>query len=212
MKKLICFDVDGTLVNNKSSWLTITVGLGCPVPEVLAVYGAVMSGKIPFSEGEAKARDIFLASGKATRDFITEIFRKETFRPGVFELVDHLKSKGYGIWLVSGAIDIYVSEIAKKIGANGFYAHSSIKFDNEGALAAINYSSNQSPWKAGVVAKLAQENGTTPDQIIFVGDDENDLEAFKLTGRGIAVEPFSEILRPAAWKTVKELSEIKKIL
>lgn len=100
MKKLICFDVDGTLVNNKSSWLTITVGLGCPVPEVLAVYGAVMSGKIPFSEGEAKARDIFLASGKATRDFITEIFRKETFRPGVFELVDHLKSKR--LWNMAG--------------------------------------------------------------------------------------------------------------
>lgn len=63
--------------------------------------------------------------------------------------------------------------------------------------------------KDDCLRELSKKYEVPVKQIFFAGDSDNDLEAFKLTGRGIAVEPFPESLRPVAWKTVKELSEIK---
>jgi phosphoserine phosphatase len=210
--RLICFDVDGTLIDNKSSWLTITQGLGCSVSRVLAIYEAAMKGEIPFPEGERRVADIYRATGKATKQFIEEIFSKEVFKPGAFEITKYLKEKGSIIWLVSGAIDIYVASVADRIGADGFFAHSSLEFDDKGVLLKISYSGDQNPWKAAKVRELSEKFDIPIDEIIFVGDSINDIEAFKLTGKGIAVYPYNEKLAKVAWKTVGSLPEIKNIL
>jgi len=212
MEKLICFDVDGTLIDNKSSWLTIIEGLGCPAEKVLSAYEAAMAGKISFLRGETIVADIFRASGKADKETFEHIFDNEPLKPGVRDLVASLKAKGYSVWLVSGAIDTRVGAVAKKIGAAGFYAHTSLEFDGQGILSKINYGGDQNPWKAEMVRKLAREHGVLTTDIVFVGDGPNDIDAFKLTGRGIAVYPYDEKLGEVAWKTVKDLSEIGNIV
>lgn len=210
--KLVCFDVDGTLVEEKSSWLTITEGLGFSVEEVISIYGAAMNEKISFAEGEKRVADIYRSGGKATKENIWEIFSRVPLRAQAMETIGYLKGKGYDIWLISGAVDVYVESVAKKIGAAGFYAHASLEFNYQGVLSKIHYSSNQNPWKAEIIQKIARDNGVSPKDMIFVGDGENDVDAFKLTGRGIAVYPYDEKLGKVAWKTVKSLSEIKDIL
>jgi hydroxymethylpyrimidine pyrophosphatase-like HAD family hydrolase len=104
--------------------------------------------------------------------------------------------------------------IAQQVKPHGFLAHSSFKFDKDGSLCDIDYTTvgSQRHMKVNYIQELSKKHGVPANEIFFVGDSENDLEAFKLTGKGIAVEPFSEILRPAAWKNVKNLSEIKEIL
>jgi len=211
-KKLICFDVDGTLVDNKTSFVTLIEGLGCPIGEVLSIYNDAMTGKISFPEGERKVGGIIQSSGRATKGFVEKILEKDPVKEESFEVVEYLKNIGYDIWLVSGAIDIWVAAVAKKIGAAGFYAHSSLEFDGQGVFAKINYSGDQNPWKAKIVQKIAVDNGIPVSDIIFVGDGANDIEAFKLTGRGIAVYPYDEGMEDIAWKKIKSLSEIKDIL
>ena len=210
--KLICFDIDGTLTDTKSSWFSITEGLGCPIDEVIKFYGAAMSGKISFTEGEEKVAEIFKSSGKATREFIRGIFEKESLKPEALGLARFLKENGYAIWLISGAVDMYVRSVAEKIGAAGFYAHASLEFDANDVLSKINYGGDQNPWKAEVAGKLAKDYGVAPADMIFVGDGPNDVDVFKLTGHGIAVYPYDEKLDGIAWKKVKSLSEIKDIL
>jgi HAD superfamily phosphoserine phosphatase-like hydrolase len=211
-KKLICFDVDGTLTETKSLWLALMQGLGCPVDKVVGFFNAAMAGKISFSEGEKGVADLFRASGKATKEFIESVFDKEILKSEATDIIEYLRGNGYDIWLISGAIDVYVRLVAKKIGAAGFFAHSSFEFDEMGILSKINYSGDQNPWKAKMVRKLAQNYGILLEDIIFVGDGQNDIDAFKLTGRGIAVYPYDEKLGAVAWKTIKSLSEIKDIL
>jgi len=210
--KIICFDVDGTLTDIKSSWLVITESLGCSVDEILSFYGGAMAGKIPFAEGEKRVADIFRSSGKATKEFIERIFEKEPLKPEAVGTAEFLKKQGYGIWLVSGSVDVHVQSVAKHIGAAGFYAHASLEFDERGVLSKINYGSDQNPWKAEVVQKIAQDNDIPATDIIFVGDGENDIDAFKLTGRGIAVYPYDERLEKIAWKTIRSLSEIRDVI
>ena len=49
--KLICFDVDGILVDD-ISWLILTKGLGCSSQEHLDIFSRSKNGEISFTEGE----------------------------------------------------------------------------------------------------------------------------------------------------------------
>lgn len=211
-KSLICFDVDGTLVDNKTSWLTLTQGLGCSIPQVLSIYDRVMQGRISFAEGEKLVTQLYRSTGKATKDNIQKIFDKEVLKPGAVEITRFLKNKGYAIWLISGAIDIYVESIAAKVGADGFFASASLEFDKDEILSNINYGGNQSVWKAQMVRELAGKFGLAPSDIIFVGDSENDISAFELTGKGVAVQPYDERLDKVLWRKVGSLAQIQKIV
>jgi len=186
--------------------------LGCSIEEVLSIYNGAMAGEISFPEGEKKVSEIIKSSGKATKSSIEKILGKDPIKAEAFGVAEYLKNIGYDIWLVSGAIDIWVAAVAKKIGAAGFYAHSSLEFDDQGMFVKINYSGDQNPWKAKIVQKIAADNGIPVVGIIFVGDGANDIEAFKLTGRGVAVYPYDKGLEDVAWKKIKSLSEIKDIL
>lgn len=209
--KLVCFDVDGTLTEDKTSFITITKNLGCSVNDVLAVYNDAMAGRISFPEGEKAVANIFRARGKATKEFISHIFDGEPFKPGAAEIVDFLKEAGYKIWLVSGAIDIRVATVAEKLKADGFYAHASLEFDAHGVLSKINYGGDQNPWKAQKVCQLSEKYGIPLNRIIFVGDGENDVEAFKIA-RGVAIYPYDEKLAPIAWKKIDALLDLKYLL
>jgi phosphoserine phosphatase len=210
--KLVCFDLEGTLIDDKTSWLTITENLGCDPNETLSIYRAAMEGKISFAEGEKMVAEMFRKGGKAMKQFIEQIFEKETLKPKAIEIVEFLKNKGYAVWLISGAVDIHVRSMAQKLGVAGFYSVATLEFDQQGILSKINYGGDQGPWKAGVVRELAAKYNIPVQEIIFVGDGENDIDVFKETGRGIAVFPYDERLEKIAWKKVKSLSEIKDIL
>jgi len=211
-KKLICFDVDGTLVEDKSSWAFLTADLGCPVEKVTEIYEKTENGSMAFEEGVRILEKMCFESGKAFKNNIRNIFDRICLKDDAKETIDYLKQSDYLVYLISGSIDLYLEIISSKIGADGFFGHASFDFDNNGALSKINYGREQGPTKARQVNELAGKFKIPEKQIIFVGDSENDLEAFKLTERGIAIYPYDEKLGNVAWKTVRSLSEIKDIL
>lgn len=210
--KLICFDVDGTLVEAKSSWATLTLGLGASAQRISEIYLQTESGRMPFDVGVAEVKEMFCQTGKASKDFIQNIFERVQPKSEAGGLIDYLKQKNYLIYLISGGIDAYVATIARKIGADGFFGHASLEFDANGMLCQINYGRNQNQAKVARLNELSQKFYIPVEEIIFAGDSANDLGAFQITKHGIAVEPFDEILQPASWKTVKSLLEIKNIL
>ncbi len=214
MKKIICFDVDGTLTVHKSSWLELTRTLGLPQDMIADVYCKTENGTMTFAKGLEIVKDIYLASENTNRSYIANLFDNMPLRIDARQLIDHLRARGYLIYLVSGAIDMYVESIANQLKPDGYMALWSFGFDKQGALCDIGYKGtvNQKIMKANYVNELSKIHGVPVKQIAFAGDSENDLEAFRLTGRGIAVEPYSEALRPVAWKTVKSLAEVCEIL
>ena len=209
--KLVCFDVDETLVDG-TSWLILNEGLECSTEDALSFFNHAREGKISFRECEKLFTKMYQDTGNATKDFIKNLFESINTKPEVKDLIPYLKEKGYLIYLISGAIDIYVKSIARKIGADGFYANSSLEFDNQGILQKINYRENQSKVKLEQLQSLINELGINMEQVVFVGDSENDIEVFKATGHGIAVRSTSEELKRVSWQMVGSLSEIKNIL
>lgn len=61
--------------------------------------------------------------------------------------------------------------------------------------------------------KFISQNSLRSSECVVIGDDSNDIELFKITRHGIAVEsPTSSVLESFAWKKIKDLVEIKNIL
>lgn len=209
--KLVCLDVDGTLVDGVS-WLLLTEGLGCSPQEHLDIFHQAKNGEISFIEGERMLTKMYQDSGNATETFIRGIFKKVGLRVEAESLVTYLKRKNYLVYLISGAIDIYVEEVAKKLKVNGFYANSTLEFDRNGVLQKIHYRDNQGEVKVEQLKKIIEKLGLAMNEVVFVGDSDNDIEVFMKTKRGIAVHSFNEELKNAAWKTVESLNDIKKIL
>jgi len=155
---------------------------------------------------------IYQQSGNATQEGIREIFAAIQPKPEAQEVVLYLKQKGYLIYLISGAIDMYVKEVAKKLGVSGFYANSSLAFNQQGGLEKIHYRNNQGEVKVEQLKDLVKKFGIGTNEAVFVGDSENDIEVFKETGHGIAVHATSEELKHVAWREIESLQELYNIL
>ncbi|MDP2860318.1 MAG: HAD family phosphatase [bacterium] len=209
--KLVCFDVDGTLVDG-ICWLFLTKGLGCSIESHVDIFQQAKSGKISFRQGEEMLVSMYRQSNQATKVFIEKIFAKVNPRPEAEGLIAYLKKKGYLVYFISGGVDLYVRAVVKKLGADGFFANSRLEFDEEGVLKRFHYRGNQAKVKARQLKRLIKKLGVGLDEVAFIGDGENDLEVFKLTGKGIAVQSSCEELKKVAWKTVGSLEKIKSIL
>jgi len=210
--KLICFDIDGTIMENKSSFAALTDGLGCDVFKVVSIYQAVVKEELPIPEGEKAVTEIYRKSGKANKKFINRVFEEMELKKDAQELLPYLKEEGWKIYLVSGGMDMFVKMIASRAGADGYYFNSSLKFGLMGDLKTIRYGGNEGLAKARQIKELAKKHSMDIKEMFFVGDSENDYHAFVETGHGIAVKPFDEKLGTVAWKKIDSLLEIKSFL
>lgn len=209
--ELVCFDVDGTLVDG-ISWHLLTEGLGCSRQEDIDIFNRACRGEVSFIKAEKLIRKMYQESGNANKSFIKKIFDGIKIRREARNLISCLRKKGYKVYLISGAIDIYIEIIAKKLKVDGYLANSSLVFDNKGKLQKINYRHNQEEIKVKQLRKLVKKLGISMNQVAFVGDNDNDIEVFKETKHGIAVFSSSEELKKVAWKKIDSLEQIKDIL
>jgi len=212
--KLVCFDVDGTLIDfSMNSYSVLADNLGWSSIEALRILNQAKGGEISFRKAEEIFVKEYSEGGNANRFFIKEIFNKKVKIPKeTKDLIFYLKEKGYLVYFISGSIDISVEIIAQKLKADGFYANASMEFDDGGYLKKINYRENQGEIKVEQLKELIKKLGIDMSQVVFVGDAKNDIEAFKITKQGIAINSSNEELKRIAWKRVNSLEEIKTIL
>lgn len=211
-KKLVCFDIDGTLVDG-ISWYILTEGLGCSIKIHEEIYHKVLNHEMTLSEAEKQLVKLYQKKGKINFKTVYQIYNSVLLRKDSYELIDYLKKKGYLIYLISGAVDLYVKIVAEKIHADGYFSNSSLEFNEKGDLKKLHYRVNQGSVKLeqleSLVAKLDID---IQKEVYFIGDSENDIEVFKATGHGIAVHCKDENLLKVARKKVDSLAEIKSIL
>ncbi len=207
MTKIICFDVDGTLVPG-NAWLYLSAHLGVDIDEHKALYKKVVDGVLPMTKAEPQLRNKYIKSGNATEKNIEKILKSIRPLPFAEELFKILRQRGYALYLVSGALDVFVESIGKKLGADGYYASSSLLYNKKGVLSQIISPIEQSELKVKTLEYLAKENNIPVTDIIFVGDSDNDIGAFTITGRGIAVGETPFELEARAWKKISSLEEL----
>lgn len=222
--KAVVFDVDGVLIEYKprfakdgisvegNSWYQLTEDLGCPVEKHIELYRQGRAGELDWHQAERKLVAMYQASGNANREFVTKLCASHQLGPKAKGVIEHLKSKGYVVCLISGSFDIHVEATAKLLGIEHWYANATLVFDQTSNLARIVYHGDQNQVKVDQLEEFCRKVGIDPTECAFVGDSDNDIGVFQVTGHGIAIHCNDEYLREIAWKECESLSEIKDVL
>ena len=212
MNKIICFDVNGTLVE-ENSWEIFTQGDKLIEKEIEEIFKEYYSSKKSIDDVWAELVVLLKKTGRANKNFMSNCGDKSTtYKDGAKEVVDYLKEKGYKIYLISCSIDTHLECMVKSLGIDGFYAGSHLMFDNLGELEMISSECVKGKeYKKDKLKELAEKENINVEDIIFVGDGDNDIGVFEMTKRGIAIGDNEKLLN-CSWKQIKSLREIKDIL
>ena len=181
MRRLICFDMDSTLIQTECiDELAKRAGVGDKVSEITA---RAMRGEIDFKES-FKERVALLKGLDAS--VMKDIAEHMTITEGTDRLMSVLKTCGYKIAILSGGFTYFGEYLQKKFGVDYVYANE-LEIDENGKLTG-NYLGDivDGHRKAELLKLIAQVEKVNLAQTIAVGDGVNDLPMISEAGLGIA--------------------------
>lgn len=199
--ELVCFDMDGVLIDVGSSWVMVHKHFGVQNEASLRAY---LNGE--FDDAEFIKRDASLwlkQRPKLSRADFEEIFREPPFMGGVEKTIDTLKAAGIEVAIVSGGVDIMAESVANRlqiprVAANGFIYDAGGHITGEGVVRTpLND-------KAAPVVRFAKELNIPLERTLSIGNSLPDVSMFEVTGRSIAFHPEDDYTRNHATWTIED--------
>ena len=191
MRRLICFDMDSTLIQTECiDELAERAGVG---EEVRAITESAMRGEIDFKESFAKR--VALLKG-LDESVMKEIAENMPITEGVERLMFVLKRYGYKIAILSGGFTYFGEYLQKKFGIDYVYANELEIIDGKltGRYLGDIVDGQR---KAELLRLIAQVEKVDIAQTIAVGDGANDLPMLSLAGLGIAFHAKPKVVANA---------------
>ena len=181
MRRLICFDMDSTLIQTECiDELAERAGVG---EQVRAITESAMRGEIDFKESFAQR--VALLKG-LDESVMKEIAENLPITEGVERLMFVLKRYGYKIAILSGGFTYFGEYLQKKFGIDYVYANE-LEIDENGILTGRYLGEIvDGRRKAELLKLIAQVEKVDIAQTIAVGDGANDLPMLSEAGLGIA--------------------------
>jgi phosphoserine phosphatase len=197
-KRLIVFDVDGTLIDAEMiDELAKVAGVGGKVSEITS---RAMNGEIEFKE--ALRERVRLLKG-LNASVLESIVENLDVTPGAEELITSLKALGYKVALISGGFIQFVERIKEKLGIDYVYANTLVIEDGKltGELVEPVIDAER---KAELMREIAEKENLLMEQVVAVGDGANDRFMLQNSGLGIALYPKEVLQKVAAGVITKE--------
>jgi phosphoserine phosphatase len=181
MRRLICFDMDSTLIQTECiDELAERAGVG---DKVRKITESAMRGEIDFKESFTqrvallKGLDVSVMQDIAEHLPITE---------GTDRLMTILKRCGYKIAILSGGFTFFGEYLQRRYGIDYVYANE-LEVDDDGKLTGRYVGEIvDGHRKAELLKLIAQVEKVNLAQTIAVGDGANDLPMISEAGLGIA--------------------------
>lgn len=181
MRRLICFDMDSTLIQTECiDELADRAGVGA---EVRAITESAMRGEIDFKE--SFTRRVALLKG-LDASVLEDIAVNMPITEGVDRLMSVLKRCGYKIAILSGGFTYFGEFLQHKYGIDYVYANE-LEIGEDGKLTGRYVGEIvDGHRKAELLKLIAQVEKVNLAQTIAVGDGANDLPMLGEAGLGIA--------------------------
>ena len=179
-RRLICFDMDSTLVHTECiDELAARAGVG---PQVREITAQAMRGEIDFTE--SFTRRVALLKGLDV-GVMEDIARNLPFNEGLERTMKILKMVGYKTAILSGGFTYFGKYLQQRFGFDYVYAN---ELEIEDGKLTGRYLGDvvDGRRKAELLRLLCQVEGINLAQSVAVGDGANDLPMLSLAGLGIA--------------------------
>jgi len=201
---LICFDVDGTLVNHPSGmviWEILNIRYGGSLETNKKRYRMFHEGDITYDEWVALDIGDWLAAG-ATRDEILACVAEFELVAGARDTVDELVRRGYRLAIISGTLDIVLETLFPEHPFDDVYTNK-LFFDDAGKLTSWRATLFDGHGKPDALREITDRHSIDIRRSAFVGDGENDVPLLGIPGVVVAYEPRSVRLEKGADIVIK---------
>lgn len=192
MRRLICFDMDSTLIQTECiDELADRAGVGA---EVRAITESAMRGEIDFKE--SFTRRVALLKGLDV-SVMKDIAEHLPITEGTDRLMTILKRCGYKIAILSGGFTYFGEYLQRRYGIDYVYANE-LEIGDDGKLTGRYVGEIvDGHRKAELLKLIAQVEKVNLAQTIAVGDGANDLPMLSEAGLGIAFHAKPRVVASA---------------
>jgi len=197
--KLVCFDVDGTLVDNVIySWELFHNFFEVDMNKREEMKKKYYSGKINYLEWAIHDMGMWMKKGATKSDFL-KAMKKLTLMKGAMETIKELKKQNIKLAIISGSLDIILENVIpnyKELFDDVFLSH--LIFDKNEKLIDAKVTQYDMLKKADALKKIAKRENIPLSQTVHIGDHHNDVEIAKIAGLSIAFDCKDDTLRKTA--------------
>lgn len=211
--KLVCFDVDGTLIDNvKFSWQIFHEYFQTDKHRREDARNAFFSGKISYLQWAEHDINLWKEKNAKKHDFFKATEHLRLMR-GSMETLTELKKRGLKLAIVSGSLNVILEKFIPNY--EEFFDDvflSRIYFDKEGNISKVEATEFDMDAKAVALKKITDKEKISLKECVFVGDYLNDLKIMQEAGLGIAFNCVHDELKKVADVCIdkKDLREILK--
>jgi phosphoserine phosphatase len=179
--KLVIFDLDGTLTQERSIWEYIHKQLGMWYGFAEEYQHQFLAGKISYEEFCESDAQVW--KGMRVEELL-RIVKTVPFHPGVGELISYLKQKKLNLAMISSGLSLLASWVHQKYGFD--YSVSNVLLHENGVLTGKVKIQVYYDKKAEWVEKILKQFVVKPDEVIAIGDSKGDMDMFQMVGLSIA--------------------------
>ncbi len=207
--KLICFDLDGVIFKDINFWLELHKKFGT------YKQGLELTEKYLHTNYDKLVQEVVvkLWKGKNAKPYY-DLVNSLQYLPGVKLTFQHLKNKGYMTAIISASSIEAARRAQKDYLVDRIFANELVI--KEGKVSGEFF------WpvgagrdkKAQLIKNLCFDLEISSKEVIYIGDSDTDLEAFKEVGISIAFNCSSGKLKAATTYVVESnnLSEVIKYI
>jgi phosphoserine phosphatase len=179
--KLVIFDLDGTLTEERSVWEYIHKELGKWYGFAEEYQKEFLAGKISYDRFCELDAEVW--KGMSV-EALSEIVQKIPFHSGVDELIGYLKHKELKLAMVSSGLSLLSNWVHQRYGFD--YSVSNDLLHENGVLTGKVKIQVYFDKKAEWVEKILKQFRVKSEEMMAIGDSRGDLELFRLAGFSVA--------------------------
>jgi phosphoserine phosphatase len=187
--KLVIFDLDGTLTQERSVWEYIHKQLGKWYGFAEEYQKQFLAGKISYEE--FCEQDARVWRGMRVKE-LEEMVKTVPFHSGADELIPYLKEKGLKLAMISSGLSLFSDWVHQKYGFD--YSVSNDLLHENGVLTGKVKIQVYYDQKAEWVKRILKQFRIKPEEAIAVGDSKGDIDMFQKVGFSIAFNSSCQAL------------------
>ncbi len=202
--RFVLFDLDGTLVQGTIYvWQSLHDHFGTDRKRRQKAREDFFSGRITYENWFRHDLELLREAGATRQRMVEMIQRHMWLTPGTRDTIAHLREFGVKVGILSGSLDLVLDVLLPDLSLDEVLINR-ITFHQDGTIAGGTPTPYDLEHKATGLLHLAAKHGLSPEDFVFVGDNDNDLAVARIAGLAVAFRPKSARLRDAVHQVIED--------